>query len=249
MKIVISGSHYSGKTTLLRAIDTKCLSVDEKISQNESTTVAMDVGKVELQGLPFTVFGTPGFQRFNVIRSIIMKGTDVLIFLFDGESNENDENAMSILKEIHDVSDKKDPRFYIVFCMNKMDVPNHRPVSEIQALLKKAMPEPGWSVLKRVTVMQDANNVKIFEISAKDNTNVPQLLSVVFELAITKWKPLLAEIKKTHYDMAELGKSLNINNDQLKDLVNELEMRKLIKADRTARKIEITSMGQKFLPK
>jgi small GTP-binding protein len=246
MKIVISGSTHSGKSSLIKALDSKALCVEEKTATLVTTTVAMDVGKYQLDDYIFTLFGTPGFDRFSVIRQILMKGTDVLVFLFDGEGDAHDDNALNILKEVQATIDIKNPRFYLIFAVNKIDLPNHRTADQINDLIHSMLSEEELKAVKAVTYMKDADAIQIYEISAQERQNIEELMKATLVLAIKKWKPILEKINKSKKTIEDVMKTLNLQAPQLKDLLNELGMRKLLKKN-TDESLELTPHGKDLI--
>lgn len=247
MKFVVSGSHHSGKTSLLKFLDPKVLSVDEQTPTHEMTTVAMDVGKCIIDDFIITLFGTPGFERFEMIRKIIMKGTDVILFLFDGASTQQDENTIKILNEIYATYDPVNPKFRIVFAVNKCDLQLHRSAADINKVLIKSLPKNIIDAFSNITVMENPTQIKIFEISAKTGQNVISFTNAAFILAKQKWKPVLEQIKKSNMNIGDVGTLLKLTPEHLKDLMNEVEMRKLVVINRTTKTVEFTSLGKKIL--
>ena len=94
-KVIISGPVGAGKTTAINALtDHGALLTDAVASDlttsnhKETTTVAMDFGKVELaDGTTAHVYGTPGQQRFEFMWDILIKGAHSLILLLDNSRN------------------------------------------------------------------------------------------------------------------------------------------------------------------
>jgi uncharacterized protein len=84
-KIVIFGAFGAGKTTLIRTIDPKSTHIEANCAGG-TTTVALDFGRVELDGRQIHVYGTPGQERFEFAREIIAKGMDGAVLLVDASS-------------------------------------------------------------------------------------------------------------------------------------------------------------------
>lgn len=246
MKFVVSGAHHSGKTSLLKFLDPKVLSVDEQTPTHEMTTVAMDVGKHIIDDFTLTLFGTPGFERFEMIRKIIMKGTDVIIFLFDGVNTQQDDNAFKILNEIQSTLDPNNPKFRIVFAVNKSDTQLHRSAADIHQLIVKTLSPSVFDAFSKITIMDNPKQIKIFEISAKTGQNVISLMNAALSLTKLKWKPLLEQIRKSNMSIAQVGTELKLTQEQVKDLMNELEMRKLVIINRATKTVEFTPLGNKI---
>ncbi len=88
-KIVIFGAFGAGKTTLIRTIDPKSTHIEANCAGG-TTTVALDFGRVELDGRQIHVYGTPGQERFEFAREIIAKGMDGAVLLVDASSPPDD---------------------------------------------------------------------------------------------------------------------------------------------------------------
>ncbi|MHA2074484.1 MAG: GTPase [Candidatus Hodarchaeales archaeon] len=79
MKIVLLGPYNSGKSTTVQKIcDKSAISIDYG-----GTTVALDHCKTQIYGVEIFLFGTPGLKRFEVIRKILSKGADGILFIVD----------------------------------------------------------------------------------------------------------------------------------------------------------------------
>jgi uncharacterized protein len=84
-KIVIFGAFGAGKTTLVRTLDPDSRHVEADCS-NGTTTVALDYGRLQVNGVSVHLYGTPGQERFGFAREIISKGMDGAILLVDATS-------------------------------------------------------------------------------------------------------------------------------------------------------------------
>jgi uncharacterized protein len=84
-KIVIFGAFGAGKTTFIKTIDSKSTHIEANCAGG-TTTVALDFGRVELDGHQLHVYGTPGQERFEFAREIIAKGMDGAVLLVDASS-------------------------------------------------------------------------------------------------------------------------------------------------------------------
>jgi uncharacterized protein len=88
-KIVIFGAFGAGKTTLVRTLDPDSRHVETDCT-NGTTTVALDYGHLQINGVNIHLFGTPGQERFGFAREIISKGMDGAILLVDATSSPDD---------------------------------------------------------------------------------------------------------------------------------------------------------------
>jgi small GTP-binding protein len=89
LKIVVFGAFGAGKTTLIRTLDPSSKHVEAE-GLGGSTTIALDFGKVEIDGRHVYLFGTPGQERFEFAREVISRGMDGAILLTDATSPVDD---------------------------------------------------------------------------------------------------------------------------------------------------------------
>ena len=88
-KIVVFGAFGSGKTTLVQTLDPESRHVEADCAGG-TTTVALDYGRLQVNGVSVYLFGTPGQERFEFAREIISKGMDGAILLVDATSIPDD---------------------------------------------------------------------------------------------------------------------------------------------------------------
>ena len=81
-KIVVFGAFGAGKTTLVKTLDPDSTHVEADCAGG-TTTVALDFGRVFMNGNHIHIFGTPGQERFEFAREIIGKGMDGAILVID----------------------------------------------------------------------------------------------------------------------------------------------------------------------
>jgi uncharacterized protein len=88
-KIIVTGPFNSGKTTFISTIsDIEVVTTEKKITTEDrgiknETTVAMDYGRVEIDGRVLHLSGTPGQTRFNFMWDILAKEMQAFIVLVD----------------------------------------------------------------------------------------------------------------------------------------------------------------------
>lgn len=88
-KIVVTGPFNSGKTELISTIsDIPVVSTEKRITTEDrgiksETTVAMDYGRVLLDGDNLLLYGTPGQTRFDFMWDILSGEMDAFIVLAD----------------------------------------------------------------------------------------------------------------------------------------------------------------------
>ena len=88
-KIVIFGAFGAGKTTLIRTLDPESTHVEADCTGG-TTTIALDYGRLQVNGHSVYLFGTPGQERFGFAREIISKGMDGAILIVDATSLPDD---------------------------------------------------------------------------------------------------------------------------------------------------------------
>lgn len=82
-KIVVTGPAQSGKSTFVANASDHGLSVDGTDMKGVATTVAMDLGRLSWQGFDITLYGTPGYSRFDPIISQLVRHAMGVILLVD----------------------------------------------------------------------------------------------------------------------------------------------------------------------
>lgn len=104
VKIVVTGPFAAGKTTLIKTISqVTVLGTDREVTDEtrvikRSTTVAMDFGKITVDGACLHLFGTPGQQRFDVMWEILSEGMAAFILLVRADMATSLGEAGSILE-------------------------------------------------------------------------------------------------------------------------------------------------------
>jgi small GTP-binding protein len=134
-KIVVFGAFGAGKTTLVKTLDPESTHVEADCAGG-TTTVALDFGRVLIDGYHIHIFGTPGQERFEFAREIIGKGMDGAILLIDATSPVND-----FIHHLHDsLSSAKIP--FVIF-LTKCDTIGARP-----ELIEKEFPD---AIIRKVS--------------------------------------------------------------------------------------------------
>ena len=82
LKIVVFGAFGAGKSTLIKTVDPMSKHIEANCAGG-TTTVALDFGRLEINGCNIHLYGTPGQERFEFAREIIAKGMDGAILLVD----------------------------------------------------------------------------------------------------------------------------------------------------------------------
>lgn len=174
-------------------------------------TVGMDLGSIKLNGFDVFLFGTPGLLRFSVMRDIITSGSDGIIFTFDSSSPKKDEDAITILNSLRKLISPKTP---IVFLANKQDIDGTRSAEVIRA--QNNLPASS----------------KIFPSSTKTGAGVKESLVYLVNEVYENYKELLVILRDHEEDIKGLAEKLKKNKIQMRDLLNNLEVKRFIELDR-----------------
>lgn len=225
MKIVCSGPLSCGKSSFIRHLDENALNVEAKGIDDRYYTVGMDLGSVKLNGFDIFLFGTPGLLRFNVMRDVVIKGTDGVIFIFDAAHPEKDEDAIVILNAIRKVIPPDTP---IIYLANKQDIKDARTAEVVRA--QNYLPQ----------------SAKIFPTSTKTGNNVEESLKYIVNKVFDNYSSLLQTLQIYENNIEGLAKELNKDKFEMRDLLNNLEIKRFIEVDRINKTYKV-KQGLKLL--
>jgi len=225
MKIVVSGPLQCGKSSFIRNFDDKSLNVEAKARDNRYYTVGMDLGNVKLNGFDVFLFGTPGLLRFNVMRDVVVRGTDGIIFIFDAANPEKDEDAIIILNALRKAVTSETP---IVFLANKQDIggARHPEVVRSQNYL--------------------AEESVIFPTSTRTGENLEEALKFIVNQIYDNYSSLIEILKGYEDDIEGLSEKLDKDPIEMRDFLNNLEIKRFIELDRMKRSYKVKE-GMKLL--
>jgi small GTP-binding protein len=206
LKVLVTGPHLSGKSTLIKHLAKKhVISIE-----TNGTTVGLDHGIAEIMGIPIRMFGTPGLARFKVLRRIISEGADGVLFVVDASNPAGDGEARYIWTEISDLM----PTVPCIIVANKQDLHNARTPERIRHDLSFMV------------------GVPVIPVSATKGINVEKLLGAMVMLIVFEWSPLLRAFDKTSgQSFKVLAKSLDITEQQIRSYLRWFELRKMIVVD------------------
>jgi signal recognition particle receptor subunit beta len=112
LKIVVTGPFAAGKTSLIQTVSevavlgTERAVSDDARSSKETTTVAMDFGRVSLgDGLSLLLFGTPGQRRFEVMWEVLSEGMIGFVLLVNGTDERSAAEAARQLETFRAYAD------------------------------------------------------------------------------------------------------------------------------------------------
>jgi small GTP-binding protein len=225
MKIVVSGPLQCGKSSFIKYFDDKALNVEAKARDNRYYTVGMDLGSVKLNGFDIFLFGTPGLLRFNVMRDVVVRGTDGIVFIFDAANPEKDEDAIIILNALRKAVPPETP---IVYLANKQDIggARHPEVVRSQNYL--------------------AEDSVIFPCSTRTGDNLEEALKYIVNQIYDNYSSLIEVLKAYEDDIEGLSEKLNKDPIEMRDFLNNLEIKRFIEIDRLKRSYKVKE-GMKLL--
>lgn len=138
VKMVVTGPFSSGKTQFIGSIsEIDVVHTEKSISSEaekvkESTTVAMDFGRITVDSdLVLYLFGTPGQRRFDFMWEILSEGMLGFIVMVDSARPETFREARSILETFRAYA----PTPYVV-AANKQDLPDAWEVDDLRIALR-----------------------------------------------------------------------------------------------------------------
>ncbi len=194
------------------------MNIQTKGRDNKFYTVGLDVGSLKLDGFAISLFGTPGLMRFKIMRDIIAAGSDGVLFIFDANHPEKDKKALTILNSINKVIKPKTP---IVYLANKHDIEGAR------------SPE----IIKRQNKLP--KDSKIFPTSTKTGLNVKESMKYLVDRIFERYKKLINLLSNYETDIRGLAMKLKKNKNQMRDLLNRLELKRFITIDRLNRTYKV----------
>lgn len=215
----------SGKSSYIKYLDQNALNVEAKGKDERYYTVGMDLGSVKLNGFDCYLFGTPGLLRFSVMRNIVTSGSDGIIFIFDSVHPEKDDSAIVILNSVRKLLSTNIP---VVFLANKQDVEGARPPEVIRQ--QNYLPE----------------NSKIFPTSTTTGLNIRESITHLVNVIYEEYSSLIQVLRTYENDIPGLSEELNKDSAEMRDLLNNLEIKRFIEVDRVNKTYKVRS-GLKYL--
>ncbi|MHA1970178.1 MAG: ADP-ribosylation factor-like protein, partial [Candidatus Hodarchaeales archaeon] len=175
------------------------------------TTVALDHCKTQIYGVEIFLFGTPGLKRFEVIRKILSKGADGILFIVDSVNVASFEEADKLLKEVYKIL----PGVPIVLCANKQDI-----------LGAKTPEEVAETVLGK-----NQELISVIGTSAKTGNKIEHALGLIVLNAIKHYWNILSAVKKSNGDLSEIAKYIEQPEEVVHSQLQFASWRRLVKAD------------------
>jgi hypothetical protein len=132
-KIIVTGPFNSGKTEFVKAASDIPVILTEKNITTEDrgikaqTTVAMDFGRVTLDGETIHLFGTPGQTRFSFMWEILASEMNGFIVLVDSTDKPSFPEASELIRQFSSFVNV--PHLVVA---NKQDLPGAATTAEIR---------------------------------------------------------------------------------------------------------------------
>ncbi|MCJ7647627.1 MAG: ADP-ribosylation factor-like protein [Candidatus Lokiarchaeota archaeon] len=205
--------------------DEKALNVEAKARDNNYYTVGMDLGIVKLNGFDVFLFGTPGLLRFKVMRDVIVQGTDGIIFMFDAAHPDKDEDGIIILNAVRKLLMPETP---IVYLANKQDLAGARHPEVVRS--QNYLPP----------------DAVIFPTSTRTGENLDEALKYIVNQIYENYSSILKVLRIYESDIEGLAKNLDKDKMEMRDLLNNLEIKRFIDIDRLSRTYKVRE-GMKLL--
>lgn len=125
-KILVTGPYNAGKSSFVKSISKKSISVDRMALEKFPTTIAMDIGHVDYGGFVADIFGTPGQERFDLMLDVLAKEAVGAFILIDSSSPETFSRAKEMINKTHAEAIPN------IIVANKQDLPGALSPEEIR---------------------------------------------------------------------------------------------------------------------
>jgi small GTP-binding protein len=226
MKIVVTGPIQCGKSSYINYLDKKSLNVQVRGQDNKYYTVALDLASLKINGFDIFLFGTPGLLRFRVMRDVVCRGADGFIFIFDAVDAEKDKDAISILNSIRGLSQ---PNIPIVFLANKQDLEGAREPEMIKT--QNNLPESS----------------KILPSSTITGLNIKESIHYLVNTIFENYKEMLQILQNYETDIKGLAEKLHKDKLEMRDFLNNLEVKRFIEIDRAKKTYHVKEGLKKII--
>ncbi len=135
-KIVFYGPSLCGKTSTLRWLYDKVDGLEKgkftQLADPTGRTLFFDFAPMQAtKGVVFDVYTTAGQERHKHQRKIVIQGVDGIIFVVDSTSLQLQENLDSFAELKKQLGDKIGKTIPLVVTLNKRDLPDALPRSEL----------------------------------------------------------------------------------------------------------------------
>lgn len=164
-KIIVTGPFDSGKTEFVKTgSDIPIVETEKSITTEDrgikaETTVAMDFGRVELDGHTVHLFGTPGQTRFNFMWEILAKEMNGFIVLVDSTDTPSFPDAAELIEQFSSFVDVP----YLI-ASNKSDLEGAVSVDDVRNGIRVDSQVP---VIESVAIDKDSVHAVLREMIAQ----------------------------------------------------------------------------------
>lgn len=129
-KILVTGPYNAGKSTFVKKISKRAVSVDRKALEAFPTTIALDIGHLEYKGFIADVFGTPGQERFDLLLDVLGRESVGAFIIVDSTAPHTFARAKEMIRKTKAEAIPK------VLVANKQDLPGALSPEEIREKMK-----------------------------------------------------------------------------------------------------------------
>lgn len=148
-KVLVTGPYNAGKSSFVQNVSDSAVSVDQL-----GTTVALDHGRVTMDGLTTDVFGTPGQARFDPLLTLLAGQALGVIVVVDATKPDSFPRAREMLLQTWKQG------LPCIIAANKQDLPDALPPADVERLLNpparvKVVPCSGQDVASARRVLKE----------------------------------------------------------------------------------------------
>ena len=129
-KILVTGPYNAGKSSFVKAISSKSVSVDRKAVGAFPTTIAMDIGHLDYKGFFADIFGTPGQERFDLILDVLSREAVGAFIIIDSTAPQTFARAKEMIRKTRAEAIPK------IIVANKQDLDGALSPDEIREKMK-----------------------------------------------------------------------------------------------------------------
>jgi small GTP-binding protein len=129
-KILVTGPYNAGKTSFVKSISKKSVSVERMTMEKFPTTIAMDIGHVNHNGFVADIFGTPGQERFDLMLDVLAKESVGAFILIDSSAPQTFARANEMINKTQSEAIPK------IIVANKQDLPGALSPEQIREVMK-----------------------------------------------------------------------------------------------------------------
>ena len=157
-KILVTGPYNAGKSSFVKSISKKSVSVERMALEKFPTTIAMDIGHVDHNGFVADIFGTPGQERFDLMLDVLAKESVGAFIIVDSSAPQTFARAKDMINKTQAEAIPK------IIVANKQDLPGALPPEQIRETMKLN------------------KNIPIIPTVIKENKGVEEALNTLLKL-------------------------------------------------------------------